>query len=170
MRVLRNCFVVLAVGVSIGTANAQPFKSAYLDANGDVHVVTQEGNDIRVTKSGRNREPLLAADRRTVAWIKVHIDDVKANYSKSEGTVYLFAGGRIKHLRCDPFVRDFWFVDRGSKIGIDCGGLHFAGIEELHDTSSMKLLETMDQSTVPMDKRPAWSNHSGRYSNEGEPQ
>jgi hypothetical protein len=46
---------------------------------------------------------------------------------------------------------------KGKRIGIDCGGTHFAGREILYDVKTLKQIDAFDQADVSTNKRPEWS-------------
>lgn len=73
-------------------------------------------------------------------------------------SIMVAQSGQVRRLRCEPFIRDFWFVGAGNMIAIDCGGAHFAGREQLFATTSLRKLAEFDQAAVPLSLRPAWSS------------
>jgi hypothetical protein len=69
----------------------------------------------------------------------------------------IYRDGKSASIKCDPFVRDYWFWERGAQVVVDCGGRHFAGLEMLYDTRTLKVLATLDQGKVPLENRPGWA-------------
>ncbi len=130
-------------------AKMPALQRAYLSKRGNVHVVTTNGRDMQLTSKGHNDRVQLAGNKKTVAWI--------SNPLKDESSLKFYYEGKIRTVQGGPFVRDFWFVDDGSKIGVDIGGLHFAGTEILYDVVSGRRLEEVKQRELPYDKRPPWS-------------
>lgn len=55
-------------------------------------------------------------------------------------------------------------LEARDSIGIDCGGLHFAGREILYDTATLKQVDSVDEATVPVKERPDWSYSSPDFS------
>jgi hypothetical protein len=92
-----------------------------------------------------------------VAWIRTTAWD---------STLFIYRDGATRRIKGDPFIRGFWFVDDGRKIGIDSGGMHFAGVEYLYDVATLKRLDAVDQSTTPTAERPSWSNSSDKFKGE----
>jgi hypothetical protein len=124
---------------------------AYLDKSKNVHIVTSSKIDLQLTKKGYCYEPQLAEDGTTVAWI--------SNLSKDSNVLMLYRFGKVRSIKGDPFVRGFWFVDKGKKIALDLGGAHFAGMEVLYDVVTLKPLESYDQWNPTGKKRPIWSTN-----------
>ena len=122
---------------------------AYLDKQANVHIVTANGGAIQLTSKGHNNRVKLSENKKAVAWI--------SNPVKDESSLKFYCEGKIRTVQGGPFVRDFWFVDDGSKIAVDIGGLHFAGTEMLFDVATGQRLDEVRQREVPYDERPQWS-------------
>jgi hypothetical protein len=126
-------------------------RGAYLDARGNLVAVKESRQQFILAKGGGIDGVKLAKDRRTIAWIKRH---------KNSSALFIYRDGVIKRIKGAPFVRQFWFVDLGRKIGVDTGGLHFAGTESLYDSITFARLARFSQSTTPPSGRPSWSESS----------
>ncbi len=142
---------------------AEALKSAYVDDGGNVHVVTAAGKDVRVAQGARASNAKLSPDGHSAAWMVMAAAPAQGETEPGSSEVRLYRDGKSRGIKCEPFIRDFWFWKKGSRIAIDCGGSHFAGREILYDAKSLKLLESFDQADVPVEKRPDWSSSSDRY-------
>jgi len=80
-----------------------------------------------------------------------------SNPLKDESNLKLYYEGKIRTIPGGPLVRDFWFVDDGTKIAVDIGGLHFAGTEILYSVGTGERLDEVKQWGTPYEKRPQWS-------------
>jgi hypothetical protein len=144
-------------------AQAAALKDAYVDDNGNVHVVTAAGKDLRVAQGARASSAKLAPDGGSAAWMVMAAPPAQGESEAGSSEIRLYRNGKSRAIKCEPFIRDFWFWKKGSRIAIDCGGSHFAGREILYDAKSLKRLESFDQADVPVEKRPDWSSSSDRY-------
>jgi hypothetical protein len=142
---------------------AAALKDAYVDDGGNVHVVTAAGKDLRVAQGARASNAQLAPDGDSVAWMVMAAAPAQGESEAGSSEVRLYRNGKTRAIKCEPFIREFWFWKKGSRIAIDCGGSHFAGREILYDAKSLKKLESFDQADVPVEKRPDWSSSSDRY-------
>lgn len=183
MRIL-SASIILALIPQRGAPD-QVVERAYVDPQSNVHAVSAQGADVVVMralaadpgilalgKSGfkmdrtvRFSEPVISPDRLTVAWTSVlALQAMDGEPCRSMAArVYIHRNGRTRFIDGDPFIRNIWFVDRGRKIGIEFGGLHFAGREALHDTATLKRLAGFSQARVPAAERPPWSATSNRF-------
>jgi hypothetical protein len=130
-------------------ANDLSIQRAYLDKSKNVHIVTSSKIDIQLTKKCYCDEPQLAEDGTVVAWI--------SNLSKNGNALMLYRFGKVRSIKGDPFVRNFWFVDKGKNIALDLGGAHFAGVEVLYDVVTLKSIDSYDQWNPTGKERPKWS-------------
>ncbi|MYM71395.1 hypothetical protein GTP55_08590 [Duganella sp. FT109W] len=157
---IRIALAASALALSLHV-EAAAFKDVYVDDGGQVHLVTAAGKDLRIVSKSAAINPQLAPDGNSAAWLVMARADAKGEAGANE--VRLYRDGKARAIKCEPFIRDFWFWKGGSRIAIDCGGSHFAGRENLYDSATLKLLESFDQATVPTEKRPEWSSSSDRY-------
>ena len=154
--------LIFALALS-GAALAVNLSRVYLDKAHNVHLVTAEGSDRRLTATGHRAKPLLSADDEIVAWVVIHPWIAPGDTQPGASELQVFRQGRTRSIKCEPFIRDFWFLQKGKKIAIDCGGSHFAGREILYDIYSLKEIESFSQATVPTEKRPSWSISSDQF-------
>jgi hypothetical protein len=157
---IRIALAASALALSLH-AEAAAFKDVYIDGAGQVHLVTAAGKDLHIAGKRSAINPQLAPDGNSAAWLVMAPADAKGEAGANE--VRLYRDGKARAIKCDPFIRDFWFWKGGSRIAIDCGGSHFAGREILYDSATLKQLDSFDQATVPAEKRPEWSSSSDRY-------
>jgi hypothetical protein len=151
-----------AVALSV-PVQAGDLKNAYVDGAGKVHIVTSAGKDIPMTGGGRAAQPKLAPDGGSAAWMVMNAAPAEGETKPGSSEVRLYRDGKTRAIKCEPFIRDFWFWKKGGRIAVDCGGSHFAGREILYDAKSLKQLESFQQADVPVEKRPDWSSSSDRY-------
>jgi len=150
MRWLRGAMMAAVLALSL-QAQAGAFKQVYVDDAGVVHLVTAAGKDMRMAGKATADTAQLAADGNSAVW------------QAADNEIRLYRRGKTRSIKCDPFIREFWFWKNGSRIAIDCGGSHFAGREILYDSFTLKQLESFDQAEVPTEKRPEWSSSSDLY-------
>ena len=130
---------------------------AHIDGQGNVVVTREDGKVLVLTSDGGYGEVLVAKDNRTAAWVRT---------TQWESVLFVYRGGATKTLKGDPFIRGFWFVEGGRKIGVDSGGMHFAGVEYLYDVATLKRLDSVHQATTPTAQRPSWSSSSDKFKDE----
>lgn len=140
------------------SAHAEFLKNVYLDKENNIHLTTQQGQHRKITFKKNASTPKLAPDRQTVAWLGLNSWIAEGDDKPASEQLIIYRNGRSKSIKCDPFIRDFWFWNNGGQIVIDCGGRRFAGYEILYDTKTFKEIEKIDQATIPLEKRPAWAN------------
>lgn len=154
---------VLALAAGAPAHAAAALTKVYIDDGGNVHVVTAAGKDLQVAQGARASSAKLAPDGDSAAWMVMGAPPAQGETERGSSEVRLYDRGTLRSIKCEPFIRDFWFWKKGSRIAIDCGGSHFAGREVLYDAKSLKLLESFNQADVPVEKRPDWSSSSDRY-------
>jgi len=145
----------LALVVACSTASAGSLVKAYADKAKSVHVVTASGKDIRLTKDRRADEVRLAPDGESAAWVVLSY--ISGDKRRWPTELHVYRNGRTRSIKCDGIIREYWFWKGGTHVAIDCGGMHFAGIETLYEVSSMKEVGRLDQARVPFEQRPEWS-------------
>lgn len=154
-----SCICLLSIAQAACAYSA--VKRVYLDHQGNVHEVTANGSDNKVTTSGHILKVKLAKDKDTVAWMLPIRNPVTGEPTGGSNTIVVETGKAHKKLECSPFIRNFWFVDAGEEIAISCGGAHFAGREILYDSRTLKKIDSFDEASTPTKSRPKWSS-SGR--------
>lgn len=93
----------------------------------------------------------VSPNRRVAAWI--HRDA-----SGVADKVFVYRAGQVQSISCGPATRAFWFVGVGGLLGVECGGLHFAGREALYSTANLQKLAEFDQAALAPQHRPGWSS------------
>jgi hypothetical protein len=150
-------WLLLAPLATAQAGSADTASRAYLDAEGNVRRVSAAGLVTKLTTNGRALRPAMAPDGKTVAWLvnETWMEDGRSMSGASK--LVLYRDGQRRTISCEPFIRDFWFWKRGTRVAIDCGGAHFAGSEILYDGRTLKKLATVDTAVVPPGERPLWS-------------
>jgi hypothetical protein len=128
---------------------------AYINPRGNIVLLGKEGRRTVITSQGGCERIVVAKDGRTVAWSRP---------TRKGSAVFIYRDGIVRKIEGSPFVRDYWFVDGGRKIGVASGGQHFAGWESLYDVASLKLIDEFNQNTTPAESRPSWSISSEIFS------
>lgn len=157
------CILLLNILFSCPLSAAN-YQKIYLDDKRNVHVITTKGNDIQLTTAGRGTNVRLSPDGTTATWIIVPDQRDESEIDDSGSELAVFRNGRIGLIKCEPFIREYWFWMKGDRIAIDCGGMHFAGREILYDIDTLTVIESFDQASLPTDKRPRWSESSEQFS------
>ena len=152
--------LILSALISVAPAfaqetQAQNIADAYINPGGNVVVVGKDGRRTVITSQGGCERIAIAKDSRTVAW---------SRSTRKGSAVFIYRDGIVRKIEGSPFVRDYWFVDGGRKIGVASGGQYFAGWESLYEVASLKLIAEFNQNTTPAESRPSWSTSSEIYS------
>lgn len=149
--------VLLFSAALASPASAGTWSRIFLDERGDVHLVQANGKEVRVSRNGKALNPKLAPDGKTAAWL---VGGKRSDGGQAADTneLTVYRHGHIRKITCDPLIRDFWFWRNGAHVALDCGGRHFAGRNVLYDLRTFRLVESVDQATVPADRRPEWTN------------
>lgn len=161
-----NTFVmssVVVAGIACGQTTAATLKQAYLDEMQNVHVITSRGRDLKITSAGQGTDVQLSPNGDTVAWLVKQTSIANDVAEAGSNELAIYHGGRVRSIKCGPFIREYWFWMKGSRIAIDCGGSHFAGREILYDVKTLKEIASFDQASVPVEKRPSWSSSSEQF-------
>jgi hypothetical protein len=161
---MKQVFMAVAFAAILNAqAASAEFDRVYVDDEQNVHVVTVSGLDLRVTTGGHRARATLSPDGETAAWLVSQTWIAAGATESGASELVIYRHGRARSIKCEPFIRDYWFWKRGSRIAIDCGGVHFAGHETLYDIRTLKKIASFDQATTPPDKRPAWSASGDKY-------
>jgi uncharacterized membrane protein len=166
MTSMRKLSAALASALALAAgaqSQAAELQRAYIDAGGNVHVVTAAGKDLLAAPGVRASNAKLAPDGDSAAWMVMGAAPAQGETEAGSSEVRVYRDGKSRIIKCEPFIRDFWYWKKGGRIAIDCGGSHFAGREILYDAKSLKQLESFEQADVPVEKRPDWSSSSDRY-------
>ena len=151
--------LILSALISVAPAagsevRGESVADAYINQRGNVVVVGKDGRLTTVTSRGGCERIAVAKDGRAVAW---------SRSTRKGSAVFIYRDGIVRKIEGSPFVRDYWFVDGGRKIGVASGGQYFAGWESLYDVATLKLIDEFNQNTTPMESRPWWSTSSEIY-------
>ena len=152
--------IVLMIVASHGYAGDtvhHGFKAVYVDKTNNVHIVLHDGRDKTISSSGNAANATLAPDRRSAAWLVRNAWTAEGDAGPGASRLAIYRNGRLRYIKCEPFIRDYWFWLGGRQIAIDCGGRHFAGTLKLHDAQTLRTIDAIVQADVPEEQRPAWS-------------
>lgn len=162
----------LSIGNDLYSLSEKPshkLKSVYLDKTNNVHVLTEAGKDIQITKSGKFSDVTLAENKMNFGWLNVAKVESFNPDTKQTTTIcetcsnyaYTYTFNKIRRIEAAaPLIRSFYFVENGNKFVVDEGGLHFAGTEILYDTNTLKKLEEYSSLDDPVhEKAPNWSSY-----------
>ena len=144
-------------------AQAEALKDVTLDESGNIRLLTADGKALSIANDGKAARPQLSPDGESAAWLYMGEPPAQGESLPGSGELRVYRDGKTRAIKCEPYIRDFWYWKKGSRIAIDCGGSHFAGREILYDAKSLKQLESFGQADVPVEKRPDWSTSSDRY-------
>lgn len=150
------CFLLFLFATDVW-AKKIILKHVYKDKAGNVHVITAVGADKQLTQGGLTVRAGLSKDRRTAAWLIENTATVDGNEEAGASKLTVYRDGNIRRIECQPFIRGYWFWEEGAKVGIDCGGSHFAGTLILYDALTGKRIESVIQSDLPYGELPAWA-------------
>lgn len=132
-------------------------QAIYVDKTNNVHLVFRDGRDRKISSGGNAASATLAPDNRYAAWLVLNARADEGDAGAGASRLAVYRHGRLRYIKCEPFIRDYWFWMEGKQIAIDCGGRHFAGTLILHDADTLQAVASIVQADVPEDQRPAWS-------------
>ena len=161
MKKIAFSLLLLFSSLSPSIASETRIKKAYVDQKNNVHVISPEGADKKITSSGRAHGVKLSTDGKTTIWLIKNCWIAEGDTAPAGSAIAIYRNGKLRQIRCDPFIRDYWFWMGGKQIAIDCGGRHFAGTLTLYDATSLRKLDSLYQPDVPEEKRPAWARPEG---------
>ena len=155
---------VIAILLMVWTANCyasntgnNAFKAIYVDKTNNVHLVFHDGRDKKISSGGKAASATLAPDNSYAAWLVRNAWIAEGDAGPSASRLAIYRNGQLRFIKCEPFIRDYWFWRGGRQIAIDCGGRHFAGTLKLHDAQTLRTIDAIVQADVPEEQRPAWS-------------
>lgn len=160
-------FILLLTFISKShSSNGEKFSSIYTDKKNDVHIVFPDGRDKKISTNGHAENATLAPDKLSAAWLVPNTWIAEGDVAPGASQLAIYRNNKLRYIKCEPFIRDYWFWLGGKQVAIDCGGRHFAGTLMLYDTQTLKNMDAIFQAEVPEDKRPAWSRpESNAHSN-----
>lgn len=139
-------------------AQAADLSKIYVDKTKKVHVVLPSGQDKRLTKSGKALQASIAPNGDVAAWLVENNWAPPGQTAPGSSALNIYRKGTLHTIKCEPFIRDYWFFEDGNKVVIDCGGLHFAGSEVLYDTSTLKEIDRYEPDRLAVKNRPPWGS------------
>lgn len=132
-------------------------KKVFIDKNNNVHALFANGRERKLTTDGRVSGVKFPPDRDTIIWLIPNNWNAEGDLTPGGSKLAVYRAGRLQHISCEPFIRDYWFWMNGKQIAIECGARHFAGMLNLYDTSSLRKIDSIFEPDVPEEKRPEWS-------------
>ena len=135
----------------------QTFTAAHIDSRKRIVATTTAGPVRVLAKSGRYSDPELSDDQLTIVWQVLSTIQYHGAPIEVSSRVNWYRGARSHSFSAGVFlVRSVWFVERGQRIGVNIGGMHFAGLNVLLDASTGKELDSfadLEKATKPI---PGW--------------
>ena len=96
-------------------------------------------------------------DKRSAAWLVLNSWIAEGDTEPGASQLAIYRDGQLRDIKCEPFIRDYWFWMQGKQVAIDCGGRHFAGTQSLFDIDTLLMIDSFFQPDIPEDRRPVWS-------------
>src|SRR5262245_49985083 len=123
---------------SLSRGKTQTINTTYIGDDGNVRIVTDEGRDIKITRTGHCGKAKVATDGQTVGWLAKTYDNFAIK-------LVIYRKGRIiRTIEPGGFIREWRFWKDGTQTAIYSGGLHFAGTSFLYDIVTGRQLEKND--------------------------
>ena len=152
---------IISIFLMLSTTNCHAIhsylKNVYIDNEKNVHIISAEGRDEKISKSGDAAGATLSPDKRSAAWLVLNSWIAEGDTEPGASQLAIYRDGQLRHIQCAPFIRDYWFWMQGKQVAIDCGGRHFAGTQSLYDINTLRMIESFFQPDIPEDRRPVWS-------------
>ena len=152
---------IISIFLMLSTTNCHAIhsylKNVYIDNEKNVHIISAEGRDEKISKSGDAADATLSPDKRSAAWRVLTAWIAEGDTEPGASQLAIYRDGQLRHIKCEPFIRDYWFWMQGRLVAIDCGGRHFAGTQSLYDIDTLRMLESFFQPDIPEDRHPVWS-------------
>lgn len=132
-------------------------KNIYIDKAKNAHIIYFDGKDKKITTKGRASNAILAPNRRTAAWLVLNSWIAEGDIEPGATQLAIYRNDKLRYIKCEPFIREYWFLAQGEQVAIDCGGRHFAGTQSLYNTASLVMIDSFFQADLPESKRPIWA-------------
>lgn len=151
-------FILLMIFFSKSySSNSKKLESIYIDKKNNIHIIFHDGQNKKISMNGHATKATLAPDKNSAAWLLLNKWIADGDIAPGASQLAIYRNNKVRYIKCEPFIRDYWFWMKGNQIAIDCGGRHFAGTLILYDTNTLRTIDSIFQADVPEDKRPAWS-------------
>lgn len=150
-------FILMSLASIHLNARAENLKEVYVDRKNNIHIVDSSGKGRQLTHMGNAKNPKLAPDKQTVAWLIMYNWTAEGDEEPGSGELAIYRHGKIRSLKCEPFIRDYWFWRNGKEVAMDCGGRHFVVNKILYDVQSRKQISSFHERDIPLENRPNWS-------------
>lgn len=124
------------------------YRSATVDANGQLHIVLDSGREILAPKLKAQiafDSPMLSPDRRTIGWLALYPEPYSAGKTLA-GNLVLYRGGAIfRRFDTGQVFWDWQFQDGGKRVAYSTGPTHGGAAEcFLRDVDTGKILDKWD--------------------------
>jgi len=150
--------ITLILCVSAFSAQ-KAISKAYSDKNGSMHLVYEDGKDVKVTKNKKKfTDPKIAEDKQTVGWLDTFYNDIPdLNFqgdTSRELTIYR-NGKVIRKIQSEEACIKGWkFVENGKQVAVVDGGLRFGYLYSLYDIATGKKIQFVADPTE--EQMPVW--------------
>lgn len=158
MKIVHRFIIFFTTSTLMTSAYSETLRKVYLDSSRNVHIINNHGRDTQITSTANANSLKLAPNKETVAWLVMNTWIAEGDDEPGSEELTIYRKGKFSSIKCTPFIRDYWFWMNGDQIAIDCGARHFAGHEILYDATTMREISSFDETKVPLEKRPDWSN------------
>jgi len=148
---------------STQTSESNIANKAFLDKEGNVHIVLNNGKEIQPSKlkgQFENSEPVIAEDRKTVAWM-AYFENCCTSYNIPMTLIVFRSGKIIRQFKPGLMIANWKFEESGRKIGIYTNTVHgdFGPTYDLYETMTGKHLKHI---VGPVDENsPQWVKRLG---------
>jgi hypothetical protein len=155
---MKRCWTSLLLSLLLASSvSAQTFTSATIDKRMRIVGSTTDGRLVVLARPGRYTRLQISEDHRTVVWLVVsRIQYHDAQTDVSHLLSWYRAGRRHSFSTGEVFIRDVWFYNDGKDIGVNYGGMHFAGANVLLDALTGKETDFFADRDKSNKTVPAW--------------
>lgn len=104
---------IICIFLMLSTTNCHALhsylKSVYIDNEKNVHIISAEGRDEKISKSGDAAGATLSPDKRSAAWLVLNAWIAEGDTEPGANQLAIYRDGQLRHIKCEPFIRDYWF-------------------------------------------------------------
>ena len=132
--------------------NINEFESIYIDTAKNIHIIFPDGQDKKITKNGRAARATLAPDKHSAAWLVLNSWIAEGDARPSSSQLAIYRNSRLRYIKCEPFIRDYWFWMGGKQVAICLELGDHIPIRSLPYFKARRLLSTL---LIPVTSPPA---------------
>lgn len=161
VNVMMALSLVASLVLSLSAFAAQrPISKAYSDKKGSIHVVYEDGKDVKVTNNNKMKftGPKIAEDKQTVGWLDTFYNDIPdLNFKGDTSTeLTIYRNGKVirKIQSNEACIKGWKFVENGKQVAVVDGGLRFGYLYSLYDIASGKKIQFVADPTE--EQMPVW--------------